>query len=408
MTESSKYARLIVMLYAAFIGMNGPLYLAIDKQIFPAPYYWLGLLALLSTPALIKRCASWDMLRSPLVLWCFGFLWVSIAGFFVSAQTPALWRETLLRIMVIFELIWFYILLTDVGVMKLARYGLLAATAINVALNIYEFFYPLTWSITYGRSAGLHGNPNQSADAIAMGTLLTVSVLPLWARMPYLLFAGIGVLTTFSRSGIVEWCILAIGAVVMQQVRGRDFLLIGGACLFVGFLLFIPFGDDILKSWDKMSGANRDLLERLNFFGTPTEVIDYSALERAYVAQQAWERVADHPLLGHGTGAASDVLVGTHNAYLEFMEDHGVFGMLLLPLLVLAATWGAAGEVRQVAWIFAFMVLWQGFFSHGLLYVDIRVFVLALMAAMVWYNQEAKFKWEEEDRQAQRGSLAEA
>lgn len=391
MRESFGYAQYVVALAAAWFAMNMPIYLAVDMHIFSAPYYWALILAVLTAPAIILRCAHWDMLKCPLSLWCMVFLWVTIGGFFISSQTPEIWREVSLRVFAVGEMVWLYVLFTEHGTMKWAQYGLILATCVNVGLNMYEFFFPLTFSSTYGRSAGFHGNPNQSADAIVLGTLFSLPLLPWWLRLPYLFASGIGVLLTFSRSGIVAWTLIATMFVVARMVKPKHVLVAGAVGVLLGVAMVAPFLDDVLKSWDQLGGTNKDLIERLDFFTNPTSVVDASALARAYVAAQAWQRIADHPLLGRGTGTSANAMVGAHNAYLEFMEDHGVFGVLLLPLLVLAATWGARGDVRHLAWCFSAVLLWQGFFSHGILSVEFRTLIVALMAAMVWYNQEQKF-----------------
>jgi hypothetical protein len=388
----NSYSRFIVVLTVSVFALNLPVYVAVDlRQAFPSPYHWAFGLALLSVPMLIRRDIGVNLLRSPLMVWCFGFIFVTIAGFFHSPQSEVEWKEIILRCVAVFEMAWLFLLCADLETIKLSRIAVGAATLINVALNIYEFFYPETFStvrIVEGRSAGLHGNPNQAADALVMGMVFCTTLLPFALRWPFMILIGIATLLTFSRSGIVEWVVVAAAFMLAREVGVKEVL----TAIFVGVLVFVtvflPFGDQILMNWDKTVMRNRDLMERLNWLTSPTEVVDYSGLERAYVAKQSWERIAEQPWLGHGTGTSARAYVGTHNVYLAFMEDYGLLGVAVLPLLVLAATWGAVGEVRLIAILFACTMLWQGFFSHAIINNEVRTLMVSMMAAMVWVNRE--------------------
>ena len=54
-----------------------------------------------------------------------------------------------------------------------------------------------------------------------------------------------------------------------------------------------------------------------------------------------------------------------------------------LPVLVLAVTWGASGEARQIGLTFAVFMLFIGFFSHNVLDERYCLMMFSLMAAMV-------------------------
>jgi len=70
-----------------------------------------------------------------------------------------------------------------------------------------------------------------------------------------------------------------------------------------------------------------------------------------------------------------------HNQYLSLMVDHGIIGVMILPLLILAVTWGARGESRCVALIFCGAALFLSFFTHTILYSGHSLILFSLMAA---------------------------
>lgn len=93
-------------------------------------------------------------------------------------------------------------------------------------------------------------------------------------------------------------------------------------------------------------------------------VSDQSSWTRKYLAQLAWEQFENNPIIGNGTGSSREMVKGAHNQYFAFMQDHGFLGAIILPLLVLAATWGVGGEIRGLAIPFACAVLLLSFFPH--------------------------------------------
>jgi O-antigen ligase len=138
---------------------------------------------------------------------------------------------------------------------------------------------------------------------------------------------------------------------------------------------------------------NSNVLTRLEWFTDPFGVSDPSSWERKYVAQQAWDKIADRPFLGSGTGSSYDAYTATHNQYLSFMLDHGLIGAMILPLLILAATWGSQGEARPLAIVFSCVILMLSLFTHLILgpsFFSMPLFSLMAAMAAISRNQEGQ------------------
>jgi O-antigen ligase len=136
--------------------------------------------------------------------------------------------------------------------------------------------------------------------------------------------------------------------------------------------------------------------QRIEFFVTGGDVVDYSTEEREFVADKAWHMFTDNPVLGKGTGATVtwDYEVSTHNMYLLFLAEQGlVGGALYLSFISIIVLTGVnlirhrvSREDRDLGVALAlfgcFYVL-IGLFSHTILEEPQTQFLLAFLFAAV-------------------------
>jgi len=240
----------------------------------------------------------------------------------------------------------------------------------------------MSFSRVLGRSAGLYANPNITGEALVLGMILSVTVLAPRYRGLFMLLTGIGTLLTFSRADILMWVIAVAGFMLVGELRLKDALV----SATVGFLLLavvlLPRWDQLLTTWERTGVLNANVLERLAWFSDPVGVSDDSSWARKYLVRQAWDKIAERPFLGAGTGSFYEDGSPPHNQYLSFMLDHGLIGVMIVPLLVLAVTSGARGEKRGVAIIFGCAILFLSLFTHEILTTGHSLILLSLMAAM--------------------------
>ncbi len=384
MMTGTYYRNLLTVMSVAIFYTNVPIYtnMIATNAKESAPILWVIGLCALSLPLLIGQMLRSNIWKSPLVLWCFGYAWITVMWFFLSSQSDMPWQEVRWRFLTIIELFVFLALFANPDAIGLVRQTLAAAVLFGVALNVYELFVPLSFSSLPGRSTGLYLNPNQSGEALVMGMLFAVTILPSWVRGPFILITGIGVFTTFSRGAILQWVIVVVGFMLMGRVGLKNVLLSISMSLLLVALVLLPRWDELLTTLGNSGVINKNVEERLDWFTDPSGVSDYSSWERKYLAKQAWDKTADHPFLGNGTGSSREMAAGAHNQYLMFMQDHGLLGAAILPLLVLAVTWRARGEARGVAIVFGCIIIVRGFFSHDILNQAESLMLFALMAIM--------------------------
>jgi len=379
------YRNVLAILAVAIFCTGWSAYQAFAYTALGQPKDWIMGLSLLSLPLwLFKPAFKQSFLKVPLVVWCFGFAWVAMLWFLGSSQSEIAWREVRLRLSAVMLVLSCLMIFASPGAVRSARWTLVFAVLFGAALNIYEFFVPMTFSEVQGRSAGLYMNPNLSGEALVLGMILSVTVLPSFCRGPFLLLAGIGVFLTFSRGGIVAWVIAVSGLLFFTKgVRAKDlvwtFLL---SLLLVGILL-LPKLDAILAMMDQAHVVTKDTEGRFAWLTNPFDVSDDSGESRKYVAQQSLSKFADHPWIGSGTGTMYESFdIPPHNQYLSYMLDYGVLGAAIVPLLILALIWGARGETRRVGLVFGATILWVCFFNHTILSYGHSLLPFALLAAM--------------------------
>jgi O-antigen ligase len=353
---------------------------------FGQPKHWILGLSLLSLPLwLFKPKFNRHFLKVPLVVWCFGFAWVTMLWFLGSSQSEIAWWDVRMRLSAILLVLSCLMIFASPGAVRSARWALVFAVLFGVAVNIYDFFVPMTFSEVHGRSAGLYINPNMSGEALVLGMILSVTVLPSSCRGPFLLLTGVGVFLTFSRGSIVAWFIAVSGLLFFTKgVRAKDLVWTFLLSLLVVGIFLLPKLDAILATMDQTHAISKDTEGRLAWLTNPLDVSDNSALSRKYVAEQAWSKFADHPWVGSGTGTAYESFdIPPHNQYLSYMLDHGVLGAIIMPLLFLALIWGARGETRRVGLVFGATILWLSFFTHNIFSFGHSLVPFALLAAMV-------------------------
>lgn len=346
------------------------------------PWQWVLAFLILSLPLLVRQVITSELLSLPIVAWCFGYLWVTMVWFILGAQSDMAWQEVRWRILAIFEILGFLAIFMDDKAHLLARLTLVIAVHVGIAINVFELFAPNTFSNVTGRSAGLYVNANMSAEALVLGMILGITALPSWYRGVFILLVCTGVFVTYSRAGLIGW-LIAVGGLMLGEVIGRRHMVrIGLVAFFLLSLVLLPKADLILTTLERVGSLNPDTKERLAWFMDPLGVDDHSGSSRKSVAREAWERVAERPFFGGGTGSVHKGLdIPPHNQFLSHMIDHGLIGAMLLPLLLLALIWRVEGEGRRLALIFSGATLWFSFFTHTFLNNAHSLLLVAMVTA---------------------------
>lgn len=348
--------------------------------------HWIILLCGVASPLAISGLRELRMRIPPLIIWAAGYLLVTIFWYFPSIQTGESFQDLQTRFLAMIVLGMMLFMLAQPREQHTARVAVALSVLLAVALNVYELFNPLTFSNIPGRSMGLYSNVNQSGAALMLGMIVAYGIVPSRLRMPFVALTAIGIITTFSRAAILGWILVVLylalrSGLGVTQLR-RIFIL----CIVVFGFLVSPLWGDMQRSLEERGTLTLDVVQRLNFITGNARTTDASTQERTTIARFAWRLFSEKPLTGFGTGQHRQLegfAVSTHNVYLAQMVDHGILGLFVLPLMIVAALWGLRREDVDLALPFAmFLSLW-GFFNHNVLEERYILVAVALIGAIV-------------------------
>jgi hypothetical protein len=263
----------------------------------------------------------------------------------------------------------------------------------SIGLNVYEWFSPMAFSSVYGRAAGLYQNPNISGGALVLGMLVGLAAVPRKWREVYVLAAVVGVILTVSRGALIGLLVAGLCLPFGGALNRRRLVVaLAAGCLMIAAGL---------QHWRSTGGVelldnDPELFSRLSVGGS---VGDENTESRLSFAAAGLTQFTTHPFAGAGLGAThSDDGVGTHNIYVMHLAEHGVLGIVIVPVLLLLLahrTWTLGGN-PVVAACAAFVTSW-GFFSHNLLDEFHLLLILAIVLApypvvqRVWTTAAVRF-----------------
>jgi hypothetical protein len=387
------YPKLLAVISVGIFYSGIPNYVYIRHGLL-VPLQWLIGFGVLALPLIVRQIFTSNVFKSPVVAWCFLYTWITIIWFIPSSQSEVAWQEVRWRVLTVLELVMFLTLLAHPDTNKQVRITLVAVVLLGVALNIYELFFPLSFSSIIGRSAGFYMNPTTSALALVGGMIFAVTVLPAWFRGTFILLVGLGVAVTFSRGGIMAWCVATVGFLLARKIQVKEILL--GVCftsLLAGALI-LPRWGELLRILDNAGVTNSKVEERLLWLTDPSDAQDASSEARAYVTERLWGKWAEDPFLGSGTGSAFGAFeIPPHNQYLVFMVDHGFIGSLVFPLLILSVIYRNRGKFDMFSMLFGCTQALAGLVSHTLVNEPQTLLLFALAATVPITESDQRWNW---------------
>ncbi len=351
------------------------------------PIIWIGILFFLWLPiglrfedGTLRKVPSW------LWLWSLAFLVASALWYIPSSQSEIAHRELVIRFEAIGFLVFTVIIYSNERTLSATRWTVLFTTILTVALNIFEMFDQETFiSVVDDRAVGLYVNPNRCGAALCFGMALSANLLRGRRRLLYVLWIGLGVVLTFSRSAIVGWLIVALFIVGVDHGRaGRTAVprrVLALAVPIAALAFLISFAPALFESVDLGNRFDDNVRTRVTFFRTFT-ANDDSAIARRFVARRAWAAFAENPILGSGLAVSREFPgEGTHNMFLSMLVDHGILGLPLLPLMLWLPLRRLRDDDRPMAYAYCAFAFTYALFSHNV-YED-RYFLLTYGALVM-------------------------
>ncbi|QLE45992.1 O-antigen ligase family protein (plasmid) [Nostoc sp. C052] len=321
--------------------------------------------------------------------WCLGYFIVTFLSYSFFPKSEFSLRAFIDRSFSSLFLLVTTFLFADQRVQSWTRYALIAATGMGVFNNFYQILNPSAFGgLVEGRAVGLYLDPNDCANTLILGMIVTVGSFPKKLRIPWILIVGFGVVLTFSRGGILGWIFVVIMIHLTRVISFQKSLL---CILVMGMLLFfvVQLGSEwIGDSSNIYKQLDSTALKRVESIIGGDEVLeDSSSMERKEVAEKGWEMFVERPIFGYGIGSTFDYSnthfsVSTHNMFLLYAAEYGIIGIPILPLAIYAVIHRARGDTRKLGIIFAVFILLISLFSHTILSLNNYLIPFALMAVM--------------------------
>ena len=391
------YQKSLVLLAIVIAFTNFPRY-SWEAGLSPLhPVLVLGVMMGMTTGLLARPPLLGQTLRSPLTWWAILYVLLVGASYFAGSHSQVALAAVLRAWFAATLLVAFVILFADRDAVQIGRRLLVLATVCAVLLNIFEVFRPLTFSVIFGRSAGLYLNPNIAASAVVMGMVLSLECVRPAFRLPYAALCGVGVFTTLSRSGILAWAVACVLLALFGRFRytlrwGALFAMVG---MVVVFSVSPTVISDIVAAIEFLDGGK---LSRLTAGGNVMQ--STSIVVRAEAIRESLSMFESHPLLGEGTGATREwrISEGTHNIYLRFLAEHGIVGPIFY-LCSVGFLLTLSKADRPTGLVFAATWLVHGLFSHNDLETPHSLLAIALASSLSVGNPrggtEAERVWSE-------------
>ena len=356
-----------------FLAEGGTTPRTIQHSRYPLVFAAYGICALIMALDLKSAKRFFD---KRIVLWAFAALMLFTWGMLVRVFNAPAGVEDYnffhlfgLRINEIGFLLCCTMIFDDPDALQITKRAVAVATLAGVALNIYDFMFPGTFSFYgAGRAAGLYGNPNVSGISLVFGCVIGLSAIRRgWWREAFVLVSFIGVLLTFSRQSVLAFGCVVLGGSFAGRLSLRRLVVAGG----VGAALFVALNIGHSLLFEKV--ASSELWPRF----TSQFLSDPSARGRIVIGEKTLDAFEEAPLLGQGfeTTRYWTEFEGSHDFILDLLADHGIIGIFLIPALLLSI-----GRRSWDFYVFAAVFLVWCLFSHNVFDESSALICLAIEA----------------------------
>jgi O-antigen ligase len=216
------------------------------------------------------------------------------------------------------------------------------------------------------RAAGFYLQPNLAGLVLPLFfAILVIRMSRFWVTILSVLLI-LATTLTFSRGSIGLTAAILLAAVFARKIPLWPLLLFAIVFLLLGLSVDIVYLIQNNFGIDSGSGLARlsNLLDMLS-------IQALGADSRSTLAQEAFSKFLESPLIGYGLGFSWEweevTGQGTHNIYLRFMLDYGFLGILIWPSLMWVLYKYRQPEMsRYWALTILSLSLFIGFFSHNL------------------------------------------
>ena len=343
-----------------------------------------------------------SLLREPLFYWFFisaftGLVWLVFIDGHLDPDNRS-WRHRFL-LMLLFACCLVLVFSANERKFVWVMLGCAVFTAVSFWVDFLNPFMFVPYDVpgaNPGRGAGLFVNANQAGNSLVAMCIAIMPFIPVRWRVFVMAIMLMGVFPTFSRSSMLFAILVALVWIWRGQFDKKALIVL----LFIMLPVGLWGGSNLLTTGlESAEVPDENLVTRLNFFTKLGETGDESAAARKRVAEYSLQKFYDNFLFGIGTGNTTvdskkwDYRVSSHNMYLLFLLEQGIFGGILYlsflgyifarSLLVMKySETQQGGDIGLALILMAFYFSFIGLFSHTMLYEPVSILILAFLLAV--------------------------
>jgi len=370
-------------------------------------------------PLLLWNYEKWiPFIKSGYFLWCcllavvysLNYYRMVYGGYSYSELDLILETNRLQRV-VLWPVIGFIVFSVDA---KFFRTGFFLLLFIAPSLVILDFLDPSILGPPNeglnARAQGAYLNANLAAEAALLLCILNLRKISGFFGILIFTLVSLGVLFTFSRSGIAALVLLFCYMYARGNLPKISFVL--PIVLIISFSTFLVYIEDALLFLGYDASVT-NVLDRLRFFeAVETDKItaDSSGESRAAVAKDVFSASLSNPFGGHVFDAYSTYGLNPHNQPLFLWYKFGITGLIswfaMLVVLYRAGSRSGLGLLNPFFLIF----LWFSFFSHNIFEMKFWIIAIAyfsLKKAGDWHGDLKLFGFAVNSNQRRRSKSAE-
>ncbi len=349
-----------------------------------APRLDIAFIGLAAASALLHRDRILPFVKSDFFRWFLLLLAVLVVNYLRMwlggqyTELDLLLETNRLQRVILWPVIGFLVLTAAPSALRI---GLSIALVLMPLLVIVDFLEP-TLMGPYGeavnaRAQGTYLNANLASEAILLLVGLNARRIKGLTGGLLLVLAGAGVLVTFSRSGMMAYCLFCAAFFVTGRLPK----------LFLAFPIFIVmsysslllYTEDLLVDRGYESSVG-NVLDRLRFIEDLEEGSvgdDSSAESRAEVASAVLKDAFASPVSGHVFSAKSRYGMDPHNQPLHFWYTFGIGGLLVWLGMIWVLVRRSVGSWHFWKDPALALFLWFSLFSHNLLEFTVWIVFLS-------------------------------
>ena len=402
-----KINHIILIFSTIMIFLNLTVYLP-SVGLFPFPAYLLDLIIFIFIVLFYLKKKLYFPYKNPFILWIYYYIILNITYYLnspMSVDEFAFFKIFIFFTFMLFSFIFLFNL-DDDNLTTTRKTLVVLGPIVTIMLGIdyfnpgYFYFGKEVSTFVVGRAASTYLNANLAGGAIVAFLIFGIDMIPKKLRILFILSLFLGVLFTMSRSNIMIFFLILIIMFFQKKFYTTHFMTL----ITTIILLFSWLGtgglDTLADNYDLEVTEN--MKNRVNFFSDNETSDTQDMNERLEVLLDAIDMYTSNPIFGSGYASTRlwEHEVAPHNTFAMHWAEHGILGILLIPLMFFYASKYifkfATKNQKQLTVSILIYFSFSCLFSHNVLNQPFQIASI-IMIAVIGHKAQQKYFSERND-----------